>query len=40
MGQLVEMAGGTVAKRAALLLEGEEREDVEHLGILPIFKAK
>jgi len=40
MGQLVEMAGGTVAKRAALLLEGDERGDVEHLGILPIFKAK
>jgi adenine phosphoribosyltransferase len=40
MAQLVEMAGGTVVKRAALLLEGDEREDVEHLGILPIFKAK
>jgi adenine phosphoribosyltransferase len=40
MAQLVEMAGGTVAKRAALLLEGDEREDVEHLGVLPIFKAK
>jgi adenine phosphoribosyltransferase len=40
MGQLVEMAGGIVAKRAALLLEGDDRKDVEHLGILPIFKAK
>ena len=40
MGQLVEMAGGIVARRAALLLEGDERGDVEHLGILPIFKAK
>jgi adenine phosphoribosyltransferase len=40
MAQLVEMAGGTVVKRAALLLEGDDREDVEHLGVLPIFKAK
>lgn len=40
MAQLVEMAGGIVVKRAALLLEGDTREDVEHLGVLPIFKAK
>lgn len=39
MAQLVEKAGGKIAKRAALLLEGDEREDVEHIGILPIFKA-
>ena len=40
MAQLVQMAGGTVVRQAALLLEGDEREDVEHLGILPIFKAR
>ncbi len=38
MAQLVKMAGGTVLKQAALLLEGDERSDVETLGILPIFK--
>lgn len=40
MTELVRQAGGTVQNRAALLLEGDERADVEHLGILPIFKAK
>jgi adenine phosphoribosyltransferase len=39
MAELVRQAGGTVLRRAALLLEGDERPDVEHLGILPIFKA-
>lgn len=38
MAELVRQAGGSVLKRAALLLEGDERGDVEHLGILPIFK--
>ena len=38
MAELVRQAGGTVVKRAALLVEGDERGDVEHLGILPIFK--
>jgi adenine phosphoribosyltransferase len=39
MADLVRQAGGTVQGKAALLLEGDERTDVEHLGILPIFKA-
>jgi len=39
MAQLVTQAGGTVVARAAILLEGDERPDVQHLGILPIFKA-
>lgn len=38
MVELVQQAGGKVVKKAALLVEGEERSDVEHLGILPIFK--
>ena len=38
MVDLVERAGGTVAAKAALLLEGEELSAVHHLGILPIFK--
>lgn len=38
MAELVRQAGGKVLKRAALLLEGDEHQDVEHLGILPIFK--
>lgn len=38
MAELVRQAGGSVVKRAALLVEGDERGDVEHLGILPIFK--
>lgn len=40
MAELVSRAGGVVFGKAALLLEGDEREDVEHLGILPIFKSK
>lgn len=40
MAELVRRAGGVVFGKAALLLEGDEREDVEHLGILPIFKSK
>lgn len=40
MAELVRQAGGTVQSKAALLLEGDERTDVEHLGILPIFKAR
>ncbi len=38
MEELVRRAGGSVVARAALLLEGVERDDVHHLGILPIFK--
>ncbi|MDQ7819245.1 MAG: phosphoribosyltransferase family protein [Armatimonadota bacterium] len=38
MEELVRRAGGAVVARAALLLEGFERDDVHHLGILPIFK--
>ncbi|HET6781537.1 MAG TPA: phosphoribosyltransferase family protein [bacterium] len=40
MAELVRQAGGTVVARAALLMEGDERADVHHLGILPIFKSK
>lgn len=40
MAGLVRQAGGTVAARAALLVEGDERADVHHLGVLPIFKSK
>ncbi len=38
MEELVVQAGGEVVKRAALLLEGYERDDIFHLGILPLFK--
>lgn len=38
MVDLVQRAGGTVASKAALLLEGEELGGVDHLGILPVFK--
>lgn len=38
MDELVRQAGGEVVVRAALLLEGDDRQDVHHLGILPIFK--
>lgn len=38
MVDLVRHAGGEVVSKAALLLEGEEKPNVEHLGILPIFK--
>lgn len=38
MTELVRQAGGKVVAKAALLVEGEGREDVAHLGILPIFK--
>jgi len=40
MAELVRQAGGSGAARAALLVEGDERADVHHLGILPIFKSK
>jgi hypothetical protein len=36
----VERAGGRVVAKAALLLEGEERPDVHHMGILPVFKSQ
>ncbi len=38
MVDLVRQAGGEVIAKATLLLEGDERADVQHLGILPIFK--
>ncbi len=38
MVDLVHHAGGEVVAKAALLLEGEEKATVEHLGVLPIFK--
>jgi len=38
MGELVRRAGGTVVAKAVLLVEGDDRADVHHLGILPIFK--
>jgi hypothetical protein len=34
------MAGGRVAKKATVLIEGEHHSDVIYLGVLPIFKAK
>ncbi len=40
MVELVRQAGGTVVAKAAMLVEGDERGDVHHLGILPIFKSK
>jgi adenine phosphoribosyltransferase len=36
--RLVRLAGGRVFKKAAILLEGAVFEDVDYLGILPIFK--
>ncbi len=39
MEELVHRAGGRVAAKAALLLEGEDRPDVYHMGILPVFKS-
>ncbi|MEM0381990.1 MAG: adenine phosphoribosyltransferase [Nitrososphaerota archaeon] len=36
--KLVVMAGGRVYKKVAILLEGGVYDDVEYLGILPIFK--
>lgn len=38
MVELVQQAGGEIAAKAALLLEGEEWPDVHHLGVLPVFK--
>ena len=38
MADLVRQAGGEVLTLAAMLVEGDERTDIEHLGILPVFK--
>ncbi|MCS7126128.1 MAG: phosphoribosyltransferase family protein [Aigarchaeota archaeon] len=38
MKKIVEEAGGEVVKTVAVLVEGEYRTDVQHLGILPLFK--
>lgn len=40
MREIVEEAGGKVAKVAAVLVEGEYRTDIYHLGVLPLFKEK
>ncbi|MCF8885307.1 MAG: adenine phosphoribosyltransferase [Aigarchaeota archaeon] len=40
MKKIAEEAGGIVTKVAAILVEGEYRKDVYHLGILPLFKKK
>lgn len=37
---LVEQAGGNVVGKVAILVEGEERDDVVNLGMLPIFPNK
>lgn len=38
MEAIVEKAGGNVIKKAVILAEGQEQEDVISLGLLPIFK--
>jgi adenine phosphoribosyltransferase len=38
MRTLVRQAGGEVAAITVLLVEGERREDVRHLGVLPVFR--
>jgi adenine phosphoribosyltransferase len=38
MEELVRKAGGVIAKKAAMLLEGMTYPDVIHLGVLPLFK--
>ncbi|MEM4305974.1 MAG: phosphoribosyltransferase family protein [Candidatus Caldarchaeum sp.] len=38
MEKIVELAGGTVVKKATVLVEGEHHKDVFYLGVLPIFK--
>ncbi len=40
MEKLVKAAGGTVVKKAAILLEGRVQPDIISMGILPVFKAK
>ncbi|MCS7094668.1 MAG: phosphoribosyltransferase family protein [Thaumarchaeota archaeon] len=35
--ELVKRAGGIVFKKAAILVEGRVHDDVEHLGVLPLF---
>jgi adenine phosphoribosyltransferase len=38
MEELVRKAGGVIAKKAAMLLEGMTYPNVIHLGVLPLFK--
>jgi len=38
MKEIVKRAGGEVVKVAAVLVEGSRREDIHHLGVLPLFK--
>ncbi len=40
MEKLVSQAGGVVAKKATVLIEGEHHSDVIYLGVLPIFKTR
>lgn len=40
MEKLVKLAGGVVAKKATVLVEGEHHSDVIYLGVLPIFKSR
>jgi adenine phosphoribosyltransferase len=38
MSSLIRQAGGEVVATAVLLLDGEDRPGIRHLGVLPIFK--
>lgn len=40
MEKIVTLAGGKVTKKASILVEGFERDDVFFLGVLPIFKER
>ncbi|MDJ0269675.1 MAG: adenine phosphoribosyltransferase [Aigarchaeota archaeon] len=40
MEKIVNQAGGRVAKKATVLIEGEHHKDVIYLGVLPIFKKR
>ncbi|MEM1953594.1 MAG: phosphoribosyltransferase family protein [Nitrososphaerota archaeon] len=36
--EIVRRAGGIVYKKAAILVEGRVYDDIEHLGVLPLFR--
>jgi adenine phosphoribosyltransferase len=36
--EIVRRAGGIVYKKAAILVEGKVYDDIEHLGVLPLFR--
>lgn len=40
MEKLVVMAGGNVAARAAILVEGSAHTDIANMGVLPVFKKR